>query len=348
MATEAEVREAFGKQVGWSEQLGSPFMAKLCRVLSDRLDRTTAVGRRVLDWPGNPDALADGLPLRLAGALHALVRRGDALAKFYPPNPEPAAEDLWPALRTAFQRHEDYILSRLAETPQTNEVGRSGPLMAGLSVIAAENGLPASLFELGASAGLNLNLDRFAYRLGELETGDPASKVRLSPHWTGPSPPKATVTVKERQGVDISPLDIADPQQRELLPAYVWPDQEERLQRVVAAIDIGLAHPPPLTRGDAADWIERVLQPGAGQGATRVVYHTIAFQYFPPSVQARIRTHLETVGAAATARAPLAWLRYEADPEFGNKASLRLTTWPGKRERVLGVGHPHGATFRFF
>ena len=72
--TEAAVREAFAKQAGWCRQLGSPFTALLCESLRDRLDRTTATGARVLDWSG--DAVMDALPLRLTGALHALVRRG--------------------------------------------------------------------------------------------------------------------------------------------------------------------------------------------------------------------------------------------------------------------------------
>jgi hypothetical protein len=37
---------------------------------------TTPVGQRVLDWPGQPDARGESVPLRLVGGLHALVRWG--------------------------------------------------------------------------------------------------------------------------------------------------------------------------------------------------------------------------------------------------------------------------------
>ncbi len=339
---------AFAKQVEWSRKLGSPFMAALGEAIAQNLSPSTAVGRRLLDWPGQADALGDALVLRLTGALHALVRRGDApsLAAAYPPNSPP--KDLWPLIEAAFVEHEAAILPFLDLAPQTNEVGRSGALMAGLKVIAAETGLPLRLYELGSSAGLNLNLDRFSYRLGELETGDPASKVRIAPDWKGPSPPDARVEIIGRRGVDISPLDVQNPSQRERLPAYVWPDQSERLARVLAAIDLALIHPPPLEQGEAAAWLEAVLTIDPEPGIARVVFHTIAFQYFPPQSQARIRAHLASVGASATKAGPLAWLRLEADPEFDNAASLRLTLWPDGAERVLGVGHPHGTNFRFF
>jgi hypothetical protein len=115
------------------------------------------------------------------------------------------------------------LVGWLAGPPQTNEVARSCVLMAGLLTIAEATGLPLRLFELGTSAGLNLNLDRFGYRLGEAVTGDAASAVQLAPAWSGPAPPVADVTVLTRRGVDINPLDVSDAAVCERLMAYVWP-----------------------------------------------------------------------------------------------------------------------------
>src|SRR6478736_10287630 len=68
------VRSAFAEQAHWCRQLGSPFTALLCEALAAGLDADTEGGRVILDWRGNPFAQADALPLRVAGALHALVR----------------------------------------------------------------------------------------------------------------------------------------------------------------------------------------------------------------------------------------------------------------------------------
>jgi len=338
-ATEAAVRAAFARQAQWAEALGSPFMVRLCRVIGERLDRENEIGRRVLDWPGDPDSLADALPLRLAGGLHALVRRGDApaLAACYPPRPLPGEERLWAALRPVLAA--PALLPWLDGAPQTNEVGRSAVLISGLLVVADEFPQPLELLELGASAGLNLALDRYGYDLGGVRAGDPASPLQLTPQWMGDPPPQARVEIAGRSGVDLRPLDPRRDGER--LLAYVWPDQRLRLSQIETALAIAASDPPLVEQGDAAAWIERRLSEPQPAGLTRVVLHSIAFQYFPEDARRRIAAALEKAGAAATFAAPLAWLRYEHDPG-DDRITLRLRTWPGE-ERLLAHCHPHGS-----
>jgi hypothetical protein len=314
-------------------------MARLCGLLGERLDRTTATGRRVLDWTGKADALSDALPLRLTGGLHALVRRGDApgLAACYPPNPLPDAEALWAALEPVLAEPE--LQTWLDGAPQTNEVGRSAVLMSGLLVVAHLFRQPMELLELGASAGLNLLLDRYGYDLGGVVAGDRDSALQLRPEWKGAPPPEAVVEVARRRGVDLQPLDVRSDGDR--LLAYVWPDQARRLARLEAALALAAEDPPVVERGDAADWVEARLAERRERGATRVVLHSIAFQYFPEATKARISAAMEAAGAGATFAAPLAWLRYEH--EGGERIELRLRTWPGGEERLLAYCHPHGS-----
>jgi hypothetical protein len=347
-ATEREeaVRAAFAEQSMWAERLGSPFVSRLTALLGTHLDRSTAIGRQVLDWPGAPRANADNVPLRLCGGLHALARSGEApdLAACYPPEPTPGDEALWAAVSRALAEHEARLMPWLDSAPQTNEVGRSAVLMAGLLAVAERFPQPMALLELGASAGLNMLLDRYGYDLGGLETGDPASPLRLAPEWKGPPPPDAEVTVAARAGVDLRPMDTRRDGER--LLAFVWPDQPARLRQLEAALAIAAQDPPRVEQGDAADWLEAKLAAAATPGRTRVVLHSIAFQYFPAEVQARIAAAMETVGAAARGEAPLAWLRFEM-ARGDDKPSLRLRLWPKGKDRLLAWCHPHGSSVRW-
>jgi hypothetical protein len=350
--TQDAVRAAFRQQAVVCRGLDSPFTALVCDLVAARLDRTTAVGRCVLDWPGDPRANADAVPLRLCGALHALARAGAANAGAWPPEPTPDDDTLWAAIHAVVTADAPFILDWLTGPPQTNEVGRSTAQMAGLLVLANRFGLPFDLYELGSSAGLNLNLDRYGFDLAGVIAGDPASAVQLAPRWSGAPPPTAEVRVRGRSGVDLHPLDVRDPETARRLTAFVWADQRARLARLEAALEIATADPPPLEAGDGADWLERVLSISPEPGVCRVVMHTIALQYFPPQGQARVRAHLEAVGAQATKAAPLAWLAYEAaaapDAEGRRWAALSLTVWPGGETRRLARGHPHGFALEWF
>lgn len=335
---------AFSHQAEWCRRTGAVLTAAVCDAAILACDASSATGRTLIAWPG--EAMADALMMRFTGGCNAMVRAGRApeLAALYPPAETPAADALSDVLRLllADPVRDAELCDWLSHPPQTNEVGRSGALMPGLMVIAAATGLPLRLFELGCSAGLNLNLDRFGYDLGGVKMGDPTSPVQLAPVWTGPLPPLATVTVADRRGTDINPLDVTDAAVRERLMAYVWPEQTERVARAAAAIALAQAHPPPIDGADAADWVEAMVAPVSGSVA--VVYHSIAFQYFPPATKARIAAHL--AGLAARADAPVAWLRLEMDDASqAQLPTLRLTLWQGGEpsQQLLAHAHPHGA-----
>lgn len=320
--------------------LGSPFTARLLTLAADRLTPGAALADRVLGWPGDISSRGASVPLRLAGALHALVLDGsdpDLAAAYANPSEDDA---VWAAVAGALARHEARLMRWLDNPPQTNEVARSAVLIAAGHWLAARFGLPLVLSELGASAGLNLLWDRYALALPDGTRFGPADPaLTLSPDWTGAAPPAADVRVADRAGVDLAPVDpVAD---RLRLMAYVWPDQPARLARLAAAMAEAARHPSsPVERGDAAGWLS-VRLAARRAGALHLVFHTVAWQYFPPDTQARCRADLDRAGAQADADAPLARLSMEADAD-GPGAALRLTLWPAGAEIDLGRADFHG------
>ncbi len=237
-AKEAAIREHFVHQAAACDNLGSPFTARLCRVLSKSLNRNTSTGRRVLDWPGH--TREDALSLRLCGGLHALVLSGvdGQLAAIYPPA-EADEDTIARVLPDAIARNDEALLRALDSPPQTNEIARSGMLLPGFLGIAHETGLPFALHEIGSSAGLNLLFDRFHYRYGDAEWGNPDLPVRLSPEVRGIAPPLGDkIEIASRRGNDIAPIDVDNMADRLRLRSYIWADQPARLSRLDAAIEL--------------------------------------------------------------------------------------------------------------
>lgn len=330
------LRAALHQQAASCAALGSPFMARLCTLLAERLTPKTPLTRRLFAWPGDLGPAAASIPLRLAGALHALVLQGHrGLGAVYPPR-DPSDEALWQAIDTALQTDALAIDAFLDSPPQTNEVRRSAVLIALGHWLAARHPLPFVLSELGASAGLNLLWDRFALQTTEGRLGPADPVLTLMPAWRGALPAPATVTVAERAGCDLNPIDLADAAQRLRLLAYLWPDQPQR--RILTAAAIAAAPPRP-ERADAIEWLAQRLTRRPGQ--LHLIWTTVAWQYFPPPSQARGTALIEAAGARATPDAPLAWASYEADGQSPG-AALTLRLWPGDLTLPLGRADFHG------
>lgn len=340
------VRSHFRAQAAACARLGSPFTAQLLDLVAECLDEAGAVGRAILTWPGDPKA--DAVALRLAGSLHALVLSGTApsLAAAYPGN---AQSNEFAALRSgvasALEAHADFILNFLGRPPQTNEVARAAVLLGGFLTITAETRLPLGLCEIGASAGLNLHWDAYAYDLADASWGPPDAPLRLTPAWEGPLPPLAPVEVRSRRGCDRDPIDPVDPDDRLRLLAYVWADQPERRHRLKTALDLAGRTAMRVEPVDAADWVEACLT-DLVPGEATVLFHSIVWQYLSADKQRRIEAAIQRAADRATAHAPLAWLRMEPAPD-SRHCELRLTLWPPGQDRLLAHADFHGRWIRW-
>jgi hypothetical protein len=334
-----DIAELLRWQADACARLGSPLYGLL---LERAADDFTAGGPVADVLRGHEDDPRwSMLALRLMGAVHRLVLAGDApeLAPYYPSAGGAASgESVWPAFRSVVgERREE--LRRLVDRPvQTNEVGRSAALLGGFLVVARETGLPLRLLEIGASAGLNLRWDRYRYESAAGVWGDAGSRVRFTDVFTGKAPPlDVDARVVERAGCDRNPLDPTTEEGRLTVLAYVWADQLDRIRLLEAALAIAAAVPVRLERADAADWLDQRLT--VDEGAATVLFHSIVVQYLERERRVHMRKRIEAVGAEATDAAPLAWVRMEP---AGERADVRVTTWPGGEERLLATAGYHG------
>ncbi len=342
MADEAENLKSFEVQAGYCRAMDAPVTTRLVEALPVALDRSTATGRTVLDWPGEP--VADAMVLRLVGGLHALHRAGadaDLSRVFAGETTDPGK--IADVLGATLARHDAAIRPWLDGPPQTNEVGRSAGLMTGLLHIAARYGPRIELLEIGSSAGLNLMIGQYGFDLGGTAAGPAEAALTLVPDWRGPPPPAVPIAVQRVRGVDIAPVDLSDERQARRLQAYVWVEATDRQARLAQAIDLVRAHGVDLVQGDAADWVEARLSETPEAGVTRVLMHSVVWQYLPSATRARIGDAMAAAGARATAERPLGWVMMEPNRDL-HRHEVRVRGWPGSTPmELVALTHAHGA-----
>ncbi|GAA2166274.1 hypothetical protein GCM10009845_25300 [Pedococcus bigeumensis] len=177
------------------------------------------------------------------------------------------ALDQWPVVRAEL----------LVRSTQTNEAGRCATLLPVLSGLPG----PLALLEVGASAGLCLYPDRYRYDYGQGTVGDGDGPV-LGCAWDRDDPPPTRrPEVVWRAGLDLHPLDVTDPDDLHWLECLVWPEQEQRHERLRQAAAVVAADPPLLVAGDLVDDLA-ALAAQAPVGATLVVLHTAVLGYVDP------------------------------------------------------------------
>lgn len=339
---EGVVAKAFGNQVEYCRRAGATITARIVAAVGELLARGQggALFGRMRGWPGAP--LADALPLRIAGGLHALHLAGTepALAPLYAGK---EADDV-ALIAAAIRQHEDALLPWLDGPPQTNEAGRSASFVAAMLWLS-DHGLPPRFecLEIGSSAGINLMLARYRYVLGGVGVGPEPGAMRFAPEWRGPPPPEPDIAIVSARGCDVAPVDLADPAQALRLRAYIWPEHRERFARMDAAIAEARREPPDLVEMTAADFVEAALARAQAAGTTRVLMHSIVWQYVSADQQRRVTAAMAAAGAVATPDRPLAWIALEANRVLHHH-ELVVRYWPGGAAPVtLARAHPHGA-----
>lgn len=339
------------KAIAWQAEhcrrAEAPVTARVIQAMLPLLDGGTACGRRMRDWPGL--TVEDAMPLRLCGGYHNLHLTGaePRLAPIYAGLVTEQAEI--DAIVLAVTRdHDDRLLRWFDGPPQTNEAGRSASLMAGLLWLSARLGPRFEVNEIGASAGINTMMERYAYDLGGVMAGPAESPMQIGPEWRGDPPPDDPVQIVSIQGCDVNPIDLTDDDAALRLKSYVWPENDHRMKRIDTAIALARQSPPNLAKADAGEWVERRLSSPQKAGTVRVLVHSIVWQYLPISTRTRIEAAMVLAARDATPERPLAWLQLETNRRTF-RHELRARYWPGAGGWcLLGQAHAHGAWVEWF
>ncbi len=342
MALRADIENGLQQQADHCAHNDAAGTAAICRAMVELAKGNTDCGRKIADWPRG--IIDDAVPLRLAGGLHDLFRRGvePQLGAIY--RGEMLDQDKVDTLVCDIvRRHDAALLPWFDSAPQTNESGRSSSFVAALHWLASHIIPNFELLEIGSSAGMNLLIDRFRYNLGGVVSGPDDATVTIRPDWRGTPPPATPFTIKTVRGCDLNPIDVRDDAAASRLRAYIWPEMPERFARMDAGIEMVRQRPVDLVQADAADWVDAQLRLPQDEGITRVLMHSIVWQYLPEAAQVRITAAMENAAITATRESPLAWIALETN-RVTMRHELNVRYWPGGGKPVqLGEAHAHGA-----
>lgn len=234
------------------------------------------------------------------------------------------------------ERHPEPIRALiLRRGTQTNEPGRCATLLPALARLPQ----PLALLEVGASAGLCLLPDRYAYDYGRAridpEPGASPPRVFPCPASNGTPIPERMPHVAWRAGLDLNPLDVSDPEEAAWLETLVWPGQEARADRLRAALRIARDEPPRVVRGDLVDDLP-ALAATAPRDATLVVFHSAVLSYVAPEHRDRFVRAVRELGVV--------WISNESPPVLPEIAA-KLDAPPPRDRFLLAVdGEPVALT----
>jgi len=238
------------------------------------------------------------------------------------------------ALRTLVTTRADALAAVMLERrTQTNEPGRCATLLPALAALSG----PLAIVEVGASAGLCLNLSQYSYDYGTSRLmGADLAAPTLRCSILGGDPTLAIPDVAWAAGIDLNPLDPANPADRLWLECLVWPDQPERAARLSAALDTAVRSPVPVYPGDLIEQLPSVLEQ-APSDTTPVVFHSAVLAYVDPDVRAAFAVLMRTLDVTWVAN-EASGVVVNADPPKYDTAPFVLTV---NGERVAYT-HPHG------
>lgn len=331
---------------------GQPFIGALYARMADNAAANGVVAEIMRPhMDRNPPPLLIGALrfLGFSGAAPAVLDYVATTEHGYPANAE-AMKEAWPVFEAALIDHRELVLERALRPPQTNDPRRAAFFYAGLRRLAATYPMPVRLLEAGCSAGILLQLDRFAYVLEHTTVGDPRSAVRLTQPWRRPGVPDTTVEIIERAGCDLFPLHVHTHEGRAgFMSGEARHSQAEMREKAAAADIVTRDIDTIITTADAVDWLADMLA-APTPGVATVVMSSFMKRQLPPQKLANRDAVLAAAGRRASRTSPLCVMELEPGPAepVGGRIQVKafaITTYDGgvqpTREEFKAVQDGH-------
>jgi hypothetical protein len=269
-------------------------------------------------------------------AIHFLLMEGRSslLAGYYQslvgePLPVNGVDDVF--VEFVLENEEAIVDLANSRYTQTNECRRCVALLPGVMTSPFEK---FHLVEIGTSAGLNLALDKYRYDFGGVGWG-PDSPVRLTAGAPGDQPRLRPIEIGRRVGIDINVIDRTDRDDRQWLDALIWPEHEERRERLRSALEVTSDMDLELVEGSVLDELEQVLGNLPGSEPVVLMNSFVLIQLDPNQ-----RREVAQIVEAARSSRPV--YRVSLELVHMDDDWARLEVGDELELAELGRAHPHG------
>lgn len=282
-----------------------------------------------------------------AAHFFVLKNKSEQIAAYYPSVTGRQTEAIPFNLFKAFVlQHQEGIISLLQHRiVQTNVLTRCNYLLPVFSNILSLTDKAATIIDIGASAGLNLNFDRYEYYHDDKKVyGDSRIKLRCQIR-EGEAPIIKPFKGPIRKiGIDQHLIDPADADDLLWLQALIWPDQTERFSMLQEALTApGLAEIKRIA-GSTIEDFKKVIDAVAPNdiliiSATHVLYQ------FPEDLLLAFYAFLDAIGQTRDFYFLSAEATKAVQAKYGvHNTAVVLTTYKNKRkqETLLAETNGHG------
>jgi hypothetical protein len=294
------------------------------------------------------------VPNAFLAAVHFFILKNkqSSLAQFYPSVTGQKTEAIpFDAFKAFVQQQQQAIVDLLQHRiVQTNVITRCNYLLPVFSNILSLENKPATIIDIGASAGLNLNFDRYEYYYNDKKVyGDSGVKLHCQIKEGNVPIIQLFKGIVQKIGIDQHLIDLTDAEDILWLQALIWPDQTERFLRLKEALKAPGLSEIKLIKGSTIADFKKVIE-AVDPDETLIVSATHVLYQFTAKLLLEFYDLLDAIGQNRDFYFLSAEATKAVQLKYGvNHTAVVLTTYKDKlkQETLIAEANGHGNWIRW-
>ena len=233
-------------------------------------------------------------------AVHYLLLKNqeEPLAKYYPSIQQSPITEIRFDLFKGFCLDKEHEIQQIISTRlvQTNVINRCAYLMPIFSKLIAEEGRPTTIIDIGTSAGLTLNFDKYEYWYNGQKLFGESNVIVESKIIESPIPKIYPISQPiQKIGIDQNLIDPMDKDEVLWLKALVWADQLVRFTIMDEALKLGDLKSIKFIQADMIVDFEQVILK-VERSQTLIIYATHVLYQFTQVQKDEFYAMLDRIG----------------------------------------------------